>query len=119
MTYLLFGCLNIIFFLNDGEWLIPQTKEVFFYEVQLEIKIYLLRNQPWINSLLFGSSEYTHNSELHVTPTKRHVRAGASQLDGITVSHFESVKSKFRSNHTSQYTRPSNSLRGLSKKFAI
>lgn len=39
------------FFLNGGEWLSPQTKEVFFYEVQLEIKIYLLRNRPWINSL--------------------------------------------------------------------
>lgn len=40
-------------------------------------------------------------------------------LKGMTVSHSESVKSEFRSNHTSQYTRPSNSLRGLSKRFAI
>ena len=31
----------------------------------------------------------------------------------------ESVKSKFRSNHTSQYIKPSNSLRGLSKIFVI
>ncbi|MCD7462089.1 hypothetical protein HAX54_047740 [Datura stramonium] len=33
-------------------------------------------------------------------------------LTGMTVSLSESVKSEFRSNHTSQYTRPSNSLRG-------
>ncbi|MCD7464321.1 hypothetical protein HAX54_052509, partial [Datura stramonium] len=32
-------------------------------------------------------------------------------LTGMTVSPFESVKSEFRSNHTTQYTRPSNSLR--------
>lgn len=38
---------------------------------------------------------------------------------GMTVSHSESVKSEFRSNHTSQYNRPSNSLRDLSKRFAI
>ncbi|MCE5166467.1 hypothetical protein HAX54_020041, partial [Datura stramonium] len=31
-------------------------------------------------------------------------------LTGMTVSPSESVKSEFRSNHTSQYTRPSNSL---------
>lgn len=82
MTYLLFACVNRIYFYLKSS-LIPQTKEVFFYEVQLEIQIDLLRNRPWINSLLFGSIEYTHNSELHVTPTKRHVRAGASQLDGM------------------------------------
>ena len=44
---------------------------------------------------------------------------GHPNLTGMTVSHSESVKSEFRSNHTSQYTRPSNSLRGLSKRFAI
>ncbi|KAK4359515.1 hypothetical protein RND71_021744 [Anisodus tanguticus] len=34
-------------------------------------------------------------------------------LTGMTVSPSESVKSEFRSNHTSQYTRPSNSLREI------
>ncbi|KAL5991852.1 hypothetical protein ACLOJK_012763 [Asimina triloba] len=45
--------------------------------------------------LSFGSIEYTHNSELDVPPPKRHVRSGGIPigLNGMTVSHYESVKS--------------------------
>lgn len=43
---------------------------------------------------LFGSIEYTHYSELHVTPTCQ-IQGIPILLPGMTVSYFESVKSKF------------------------
>ena len=44
---------------------------------------------------------------------------GHPKINGMTVFHSKTVKSEFRSNHTPQYTRSSNSLRGLSKRFTI
>lgn len=69
------------FFLNEKEWLILQKKTSLFYEVQIEFFFLCYEIDHGSIPFLFGSIEYTHNSELHVTPPKRHVRARASPLD--------------------------------------
>jgi hypothetical protein len=74
------------------EWLISRKKS---FSRGTTSNSYLSVTEPTMDQVPFGSLEYTHNSELHVPPPKRHVRARGIPigLNGMTVSHSESVKS--------------------------
>lgn len=63
-----------------------QKKEVFFsrgttQNSYLLIYFYRLDHRPI--PFLFGSIEYTHNSELHITPPKRHIMSDPGHPNSI------------------------------------
>jgi hypothetical protein len=63
--------------------MVNSTKEVFFFSRGRTRNPYLFVTEETIDQFpfFFGSIEYTHNSELHALPTKRHVRSRAYQFD--------------------------------------
>ncbi|KAK7236671.1 hypothetical protein RIF29_45385 [Crotalaria pallida] len=75
MIYLLIET-KMKFFLKQMEYKIPKN---FFYSRGTVITEWTIDQLPFF--ILFGSIEYTHNSELHVTRPKRHVRFRASPFN--------------------------------------
>ena len=73
------------------------STKIFFFSRGITSNSYLFicyRIDHGSTPLSVRSIEYTHSSELHVTPPKTHVRVGdiPTRLNGMTVSYYESVK---------------------------
>ena len=134
MRWIDFGNHDIFAYLNKNKIAFPSKRKVMinflskkkkkFFSRGTTKKSYFFVTKSTIDQspfLLFWNILYTHNfwALSYSFQETCQIQGIPIWLTKMTISHFESVKSEIRSNHTSQYTRPSNSLRGLSKRFAI